>query len=179
MNKYKGYKVKFPENYVSYKSKDPADERMELLTSAARKSDNYYFMTVAKLYDYDYIEEDTSELNMLAESFAETFSDTVIHRSLLRVGAYPAIDAKLKNDKNIVNLRIVIGTDYYMLGCKNPDSVKTKEFLNSFALTDFNYTKPFRDYKDTALYFKVKTQFEESPFITSVRAIHLLQLWLL
>jgi hypothetical protein len=165
-----GYKIEFPENYVRYKTKDPGDDRMELITYGSLKSDDYYFMTVAKLYDYDYIEEDTFELNMLTESFAETLGDTIIHRAFLHVGAYPAIDAKLKNDKSFVDLRIVIkGANYYMLGCKNPDSIKTKEFLNSFRLTDFSYNKPFREYKDTALYFNVRTQYEESPFITSVK----------
>jgi len=165
-----GFKVNFPETFVRYKAKDASDDRMELITSGSLKSDDYYFMTVAKLYDYDYIEEDTFELNMLAESFAETIGDTITHRSLLHVGAYPALDASMKNSGNIVNVRIVIrGANYYMLGCKNSDADKTKDFLNSFKLTDVAYIKPFRDYKDTALYFKVKTQFEENKFIDEIK----------
>ena len=165
-----GYKVTLPANYSYYKSNDPTDMRRELVTAGALNSNDYYFMMEAKLFDYSYIEEDTFELNMIAENFAEDLGFKILSRTITDISSHPALDVILNNNYSDINLRIIInGPFYYMLGCRTNEKKQSENFMNSFCFTEITYEKPFRDYSDTTLHFTVKTQFEENPYVNLIK----------
>jgi uncharacterized protein YbaP (TraB family) len=166
-----GYSINFPENKCYYTSDNPSSERRDLLTSASAGNDEYYFLMCSRLFDFSYIEEDTFELNMLAESFAESIGYTINTRYFLNVNSHPALNTSIIKDGKKAEIRIVIsGPFYYLAGCICDDPEKRQEFLNSFKLQDISYSMPFRNYSDTSLQFTTKMPFEENEFMKLVKS---------
>lgn len=166
-----GYSINFPENKCFYTSDDPSSERMDLLTSASAGNDEYYFLMCSKLFDFSFIEEDTFELNMLAETFAESIGYTIHTRYFLKVNSHPALNTTIVKDGKEAEIRIVIsGPYYYLAGCIGSDKEKRKEFLNSFQLQDMCYSKPYRKYSDTAFQFSTIMPFEENELMKLVKS---------
>ncbi|MFH0865412.1 MAG: TraB/GumN family protein [Bacteroidota bacterium] len=166
-----GYRINFPVNKCYYISNDPGSERRELLTSASVDNNEYYFLMCSRLFDFSYIEEDTFELNMLAETFAESIGYGIQKRYFLKVNSHPALNTILIKDGKEAEIRIVIsGPFYYLAGCIGDDQEKRQNYLNSFELQEICYNKPFRNYSDTVLQFSTKMPFEENELMKLVKS---------
>lgn len=169
-SKTSGYSINFPVNKCYYTSNDPGENRKDLLTSASANNEEYYFLMCSKLFDFSSIEEDTFELNMLAETFARSIGYSIRTRYYLKVNEHPALNTTISKDGKEAELRIVIsGPFYYMAGCICNDIDKRKIFLNSLKLQNISYSKPFRNYSDTSFRFSTKMPYEEGKLMDLVK----------
>ncbi len=122
---------------------------------------SYYLMIKGSYYDFDYIEEDTFELNFMAEQLAEQFKLEVHEKSPLTISGQPAIDFSMKQKGSPLeyHTRIAIsGPFYYMLLTTTTDPEHLTLFFNSFRLHLPSYLpEDFYTYRDTNLLFEVTT----------------------
>ena len=112
------------------------------------------------VHNYDFVEEDSFDLNLMEESFAASdFIDKEISRKQIRAGGYSALDAKFKyRDGSVALVRFLIqGTHYYTLVAhgKSEQPVMNR-FLNSFTIIPFTYG-PSLVQTDTSLYYTVSS----------------------
>jgi len=112
------------------------------------------------VHNYDFVEEDTFDLNLMEESFASNdFIDKQISRKHGSQGGYPSLDVKYKyRDGTVALVKYLIqGTHYYTLVAHaKTENQKMHYFLNSFSIRPFVYPQQ-QELKDTSLYFTVKS----------------------
>jgi uncharacterized protein YbaP (TraB family) len=136
------------------------------------KKANWLFMAVDKpantgfeiirtdIHNYDFVEEDSFDLDLMEESFASSdFIDKQISRKQTNWNGYSALDAKYKyKDGSIALVKFLIqGTHYYTLVAHGKtENTKMDRFLNSFAITPFNYNTQ-KELTDTSFYFTVQS----------------------
>ncbi len=156
-----GFRISMPGMWTDnfYKTIMMLDKNNEI--QAIDKDDGaYYLLKKAVLNDFDYIEEDTFELNYLSEKIASMLDYNIAGRKLLAYKGYPSIDVNAadKNDEHMINFRLVIrGRDYYLLLTKGSSDSKKEKFLNSLEFTNYTYTDPYEEYVDTTMHFSVTT----------------------
>jgi uncharacterized protein YbaP (TraB family) len=112
------------------------------------------------IHNYDFLEEDSFDLELMDESFAS--SECIarnVDRQWAKLDSYPALDATYKyKDSTVAMVRFLIqGPHYYTLVASAPlaNAVMTR-FLKSFAIRPFIYTEA-KERKDTALQFRVQS----------------------
>jgi uncharacterized protein YbaP (TraB family) len=125
-----------------------------------KQSNTQYRIIRSDIHNYRFVEEDTFDLSLMAESFAASeFIDKQISRKQTIHRGYPALDCKYK-DKNggVYVVRYLIqGPHYYTLVAHGKqESPKMQTFLNSFEIKPFVYGE-VKERKDTSLYFTVKS----------------------
>lgn len=127
---------------------DPADQ-------------SYYMLTKGAFYDFGYIEEDTFELNFMAEQFAEQFELKLFDKSSKLVTGYPALEFSMTNDDSTTFYKACIaiaGPAYYLLLTNSRDEAQQRRFLTSFAVNQPRYdTSDFFLHTDTTMLFTVMT----------------------
>jgi uncharacterized protein YbaP (TraB family) len=112
------------------------------------------------IHNYKFVEEDTFDLGLMAESFASSdFIDTQLMRKQTTFKGYPALDCKYKDKYGFQYLvrYIIQGPHYYTLAAhsKQQNPAMTS-FINSFEIKPFVYGLA-KQQKDTSLYFTVST----------------------
>lgn len=124
-----------------------------------KKDNSYYIVIQASLHEWDYIEEDTFELNMLINRFNESIEYEVEEIKQTSFGEYPAIEAKLKHEEygTIFLKGIIKGPDYFLLASKSSSDQRNNTFFNSFQFNTPKYALDFDNYVDSSMYFTVKT----------------------
>ncbi len=124
------------------------------------KTGTGYEVIRTDVHNYDFVEEDSFDLNLMEESFASSeFIDKLVSRKQTRHGRYAALDAKYRyKDGSIATVRFIIrGPNYYTLVAHGRKEIpQMKEFFNSFRFLDYQYG-PLKTYTDTSLYFTVKS----------------------
>jgi len=125
-----------------------------------RSANAHYRIVRSDIHNYNFVEEDTFDLNLMDESFqASDFIDTQVSRKQVVYKGYPALDCKyLDKKKSVYLVRFIIqGPHYYTLvAYGTQETARMKSFLNSFELRPFVYDVA-KDRKDTSLYFSVKS----------------------
>ena len=128
---------------------------------AEDKINNVQYRVIrSDIHNYHFAEEDTFDLNLMAESFESSeFVDKNESRVQKNYKGYPTLDCKYR-DKNggIFLARFIIqGPHYYTLVAhgKHPTAAMDK-FLNSFEIQTFQYNLS-KERKDTSLYYTVKS----------------------
>ncbi|WP_276501872.1 TraB/GumN family protein [Terrimonas pollutisoli] len=119
-----------------------------------------YRVIRSDIHNYHFAEEDTFDLNLMAESFE---SSEFISKNESRIQktykGYPALDCKYQDKSGGLFLTrfIIQGPHYYTLVAHGKHSTPAMEkFLNSFDIQPFKYN-PAKDRKDTSLYYTVKS----------------------
>lgn len=157
--KHGGYEIKMPANLIFNEPKQKLTNAFtkECVQAYAPADSGYYMLMKSTLHDYYYIEEDTFELNQLAENFISQYAFEVESRKLSVYNNYPALDVKLKSkDGASLFLKILIkGADYYLLASRNRSGQLPADFFNSFKFTDYKYTAPFISHVDSTTFSKV------------------------
>lgn len=119
---------------------------------------NYYYLRRASLFDTEFIEQDSFELNRIAYMFLKELKiDSSTKHFVLNKG-YPYLDVHTmsKDSLNHISLKIIIkGAYYYLLANVSPAYKKTNPFFESFTFKDFAYTFEFKEKTDSNLMFKV------------------------
>lgn len=110
------------------------------------------------VHNYNFLEEDSFDLNLMEESFA---SSDCIARSLSRqqtkLAGYPALDVMYRyKDSSIAMVRFVIQGPHYYTVVANAKTANASmnRFLKSFAIKPFRYSDS-KEQKDTALQYRV------------------------
>ncbi len=120
----------------------------------------HYRVIRSDIHNYNFAEEDTFDLGLMAESFeASEFIDKSISRKQTNFKGYPALDCQYKDKAGAVYLTrfIIQGPHYYTLVAHGKqETAMMKKFLNSFEIKPYNYNAA-KERTDTSLYFTVKT----------------------
>ena len=135
--------------------------QVEIVNATSKSNEEYVLLMAASLYDFDYIEEDTFELNILAERFCLETNKKIISKNYFSKNGNPALWFKMetqnKPEQNYFAQIIINGADYYLL-CTNSDSLASLPFFNSFKINSKAYSVPFTKTTDTSLFFNVNVQ---------------------
>ena len=112
------------------------------------------------VHNYNFLEEDSFDLNLMEESFASSdYVQRQLNQKITSVNRYPALDVKYKfKDSSVALVRFLIdGPRYYTLIAKAQTENRTmQQFVNSFAVKPFVYGELKKEV-DTALLFTVNT----------------------
>lgn len=110
------------------------------------------------IHNYDFVEEDSFDLNLMEESFASSdFIDRQLSRRQTKTSGYSSLETKYKyKDGSVALVRFLIqGPHYYTLVAHSKtENPKMAEFINSFKIKPFIYNEA-KQITDTALYFTV------------------------
>jgi uncharacterized protein YbaP (TraB family) len=138
------------------------------------KNGNAYELLRTDIHNYDFIGKDTTDLDLMEESFASSeFIQKAVSRKRLVHAGLPALDVEyLHKDGSVSKLRYIIqGPHYYTLiahGRKASEDMTA--FLNSFKAVPLRYA-PARAQRDTFFHFSVSSpvsvvpkEIEDLPF---------------
>ncbi len=133
----------------------------EIINGVGKNNTNYTLVIAASLYDFEYIEEDTFELNMLAERFCLQTNKKLLNAQFTSTKGAASIvfsmESKEKATQKAFGKIITTGADYFFL-CSTADSVSSTIFFNSFNIYKKEVTSPFTIVTDTTLLFSAKAQ---------------------
>ncbi len=155
------YSLELPSNEstsklpMSYKI-DPSFEHLVY----EKTSGNTYLIKQMDILNQYYLEQDSFELNVMAESFSKTDNFSIQSKRHFNWMGYNAMDAIFtnKNDDQLLARFVICGTRYIMFLLK-PNGHGGSFNDRFFTSIQFN-KKPsyqFFDYQDTTLFFKVST----------------------
>jgi len=157
-----GYSIQLPIIKAICEVNSSQNESQNEIISATNNADSSFTLLMsASLYDFDYIEEDTFELNMLLERFCLETNKKVLTKSNFNKNGFPAVQFKVEsqNPSGIFYFGQIIikGPDYYLLCSKN-DSLAANSYFNSFKFAEKLYSAQYTSIEDTTMYFSVKAQ---------------------
>ncbi len=158
-----GYSVSAPTNKVVSVTPTLSYNKVqnEILNGWSKNNETYSLVIAASLFDFDYLEEDTFELNMLAERFCLQTNSTLSSRSIFTKNGKPTINFSFVQKNNTAQktfAQIVISGANYFLLCSSADSNASNTFFNSFSVNDKTYKTPFTKITDTTLCFSAQAQ---------------------
>jgi len=165
--KTKGFSVKVPASF-SYMKHDGSSAVgvVEELYAYSRSKKLSYGIKRAVYNDFNYLEDDTFELNRLARNLCLGYNFTVEPRyTLTRENGFPAIRAEAGNNAGqyLCAKLIVKGVHYYLVyTIGNPGEKFDSEFFKSFRLTDFEYVNTLKEITDKDFFFKAVDEVSES-----------------
>ena len=123
-------------------------------------SDTHFSIIRTDIHNYNFVEEDTFDLNLMDESFASSeFINKRVDKKQLIYKGYPALDCRYTHkDGSVFLVRYIIqGPHYYTLVAHSKNENEyIYRFLNSFEIKPFIY-KDLSLKKDTALKYSVST----------------------
>ncbi|MCU0430364.1 MAG: TraB/GumN family protein [Cytophagaceae bacterium] len=155
-------------------------ENKQVLEACSFDDKNTYWLMETALHDYQYIEEDTFELERLAYQFADNIHYKIQSKSLEHIQGRPVYMANLIPSKEEINskeeafhtsifskrtaplLRICVklqGPVYYFMATTAQDTMKALEFFKSLRVKspDRMETMTLQTFVDTTLHYKVQT----------------------
>lgn len=157
------YNVQFPSKPIQLSVIDN-DTRFDENFICNGKDGNTYLMMRKSFYNFRFLEEDTTELNIMNEGFTSSFKN--IKKEIKRIygtyGKFPMLEIWYKNsDKSQLRVRYIKqGVNYYILAARiNKGSSEVSDYFQSLKLQS-NSTDNYFSYKDTSLFFEVKTNIE-------------------
>lgn len=121
-------------------------------------SDAYNFLLSTTYFDYNYIEEDTFELDYIISRFATSIEAEVTSKTFYTIHQRPSLSAQLKGKKGLsLTVQVYIeGPRYYLLGSTNATSEEINQRMRTLKI---NYTKINQEVvlTDTAMFFTTKS----------------------
>jgi uncharacterized protein YbaP (TraB family) len=158
-----GYSVSAPVNNVVSVIPPLSYNRFqhEIINGWSKNNETYSLVISSSLFDVDYLEEDTFELNMLAERFCLQTKSTLTNSSLFYKNGSATLNFTISPKDNNAQksfVQIIISGANYFLLCTSADSLTSIAFFNSFVLNTKAYKIPFSKIIDKALYFSTSGQ---------------------
>ncbi len=166
--KTKGFTVKLPANYTY--SKNEGSSRIGLVENlyAYSKTQKQFYGVKQSVYnDFNYLEEDTFELNQLAKNCLQNFEfKKSITYKLQQYQSFPAIvfSAKNKSDNFFYGKIIIKGAHYYLQYLVSETASFDNEFFSSFNLIDFEHINVIKEITDKPYSFKAKDEVTENAY---------------
>lgn len=155
----KGFDVTVPSVYKYTSNKRTGEQGLaEELVAYDTKTKNTYGVMHYFYHDYNYLEEDTFELNLLCNSTLKNFNYTVtINRELAKEQNLSCINFSGINstlNKTMYGKIFIKGVHYYLAyALVNNNNPKPTEFFNSFKIIDFKYINEFKTITDDGFAF--------------------------
>lgn len=151
-----GFTVELPAPPVVNTTLDKKADRY--LVAALNPVDSAFCMLYrASYHDWDYIEEDTFELNIIGENIAGQFTKATPESELVTSAPYPTQDVSFRSDRDSAYyyLRLIVdGPHYYLLACRKPKPGAPRAFFNSFAIKPNTYPNGWEQLRDSSLLFE-------------------------
>lgn len=152
-----GFQLLFP--HEPQLQKDNGSNRLEF-TAVDKKEKASFLLMKANIHNYNFIEEDTFDLNLMEESFASSkHIEKQLHRKFSKWQGYPTLDCKYKNkDGYYTSARFLLkGGIYYAQVARYAKETNTiNRFFESFKIVPFNYPG-VKQYTDTGMHFTVQS----------------------
>lgn len=168
-NPYIGVAVTFPGQYLYHHKSYQAAGQQNTVTHLDSATGSHYFFVHASLHDFNYLEEDTFELNILSEIFAIQQNCKIINRVHSLWNGYPTLETEYNtNGKTYYTKTVIKGVNYFMAGCRSSQE-NAKKFIESLTITTPTLSPAFSEYTDTNLLFKVQTTLNPSKYSGIVR----------
>lgn len=138
------------------------------------KDSSFYSVSKSSFHDFEYIEEDTFELRLLAKKYAEQFNFELDTAEFATTQGYPSYIAKFTKNKQFLFVKVIIqGPHYYLLSAKKRKDEMPGQFFNSFSLIPYTYPMGFKYKEDSLLNYTVKTVDEhKSSFIDYMMGLY-------
>lgn len=161
--KNKGFTIKLPANY-SYAKNDGSSliGLVEELTAFSKSKKQFYGVKQAVYSDFNYLEEDTFELNQFSKNILANYNYTTATSSENKKElGFPCARFKGKNSTGTTfyGKLYIKGIHYYLVYMTSEkESSFENEFFTSFKLSDFEYTNPIKEISDKDFYFKAKDE---------------------
>jgi uncharacterized protein YbaP (TraB family) len=121
------------------------------------ENNKQYTFIRSAYHDFKYLEEDTFELNILAENFCKEQSIKLVSKKILPKTAYPTLHFTATYDNKELQGRIVVAQPFYYMLLSSAKDKNSEKFFNSLLLSDMQSNAPFSVYTDSTLFFKVNT----------------------
>jgi len=151
---YGGFEIELPHDPITFKKGNWFYAAYDATQKTA------YEIIRTDVHNYQFLEEDSFDLNLMEESFASSeFVQRQLGQKPATVDGYPALDVKYKfKDSSMALVRFLInGPRYYTLIAKaDAENKSMQQFVNSFHVKPIVYGEAKKEV-DTALYFTVRT----------------------
>ncbi|MBA3665803.1 MAG: TraB/GumN family protein [Bacteroidetes bacterium] len=157
--KTKGFSIKVPASY-SYVKNDGSSVKgiVEDLYAYQKTAKQFYGVKHAVYNDFEYLEEDTFELNQFAKHLPENFNfKENIKKEITQDLGFPClkISSKNKTGFNFYGKLYIKGVHYYLVYfISEKESNFNNDYFASFKITDFNLANPVKEISDPDFYFK-------------------------
>jgi uncharacterized protein YbaP (TraB family) len=158
-----GFSITVPNNfnYTKVNSSSLAGPVEELY--AYNKSLKQFYGIRRSVYnDFNYLEEDTFELNQFSKNILTNYKFTKNKSyELTKEQGFPCVRFKGMNDAgNYLNAKLYIkGVHYYFVYVISEREISLEnKFFSSFKLLDFKYENPIKEITDKDFYFKTKDE---------------------
>lgn len=161
--KTKGFSVRLPGNY-SYIKNDGSSliGLVEDLGAYSKTKKQFYGVKQAVYSDFNYLEEDTFELNRFSKNILASYNFTLQTTSeIKKEQGFPCVLFTGKNSTgNFFYGKVYIkGIHYYLVYLvSDKESSFENELFTSFKITDFAYINPIKEITDKDFYFKAKDE---------------------
>jgi uncharacterized protein YbaP (TraB family) len=155
----KGFNVKVPANYTYTKNSGSSSKGLvEDLYAYNNIQKQFYGVKHAVYNDFEYLEEDTFELNLFSKNILKNYNFTEnITRVIVSEQNVPCIKFKAKNKlgSNFYGKLYIKGVHYYLayIVSENENGF-FNDFFTSFKLTDFEFINPIKSITDNDYCFK-------------------------
>ncbi|MBK7939845.1 MAG: TraB/GumN family protein [Lewinellaceae bacterium] len=152
-----GFRVTFPATLFVNTTEDKKAENF-LAATVDPVDSAAYFLYRVNYHDWNFIEEDTFELNIIGEKVAEQFTKQTPRMQLLSETPYPTQDISFQSDHDSAHYfaRLVInGPHYYLIGCRKKTNEAPAKFFDSFSILPPAYPEGWKETNDTTLDFRV------------------------
>ena len=159
----KGFSINLPANYSYTKfNGSSVAGPVEDLHAYCKSKKQFYGVQQAVYNDFNYLEEDTFELNQFAKNILLNYKfkvgSTIEAKS---EQGFPCIRFKAKNTtgSNFYGKMYIKGVHYYFVyTISEEESSFDTDFFRSFKLLDFQYINPIKEITDRDFYFKAKDE---------------------
>ncbi|MES2430354.1 MAG: TraB/GumN family protein [Bacteroidota bacterium] len=152
-----GFKLTVPN--TPFLQKDIGNDRLEY-TSYDSKENIIYTLMQTTIHNYDFIEEDTFDLNLMDESFSSSdIIEKTISRQQGKLQGYPILNCKYQlKDGSLSTVRYLLqGPIYYALAARYKTETKNvAKYFDSFRIVPFAYPE-VKLRTDTAMKFTVQS----------------------
>ncbi|MDX2173248.1 MAG: TraB/GumN family protein [Bacteroidota bacterium] len=167
--KTKGFTVKIPGNYTYSKNEGSSQKGLvEDLYAYSKTQKQFYGIKQAVYNDFNYLEEDTFELNQLAKNCLHNFEfKKSITYKIQQQQGFPSIvfTAKNKTDNYFYGKITIKGAHYYLQYLVSETEASfDNEFFNSFKLIDFEHVNTLKEITDKSYSFKARDEVTENAF---------------
>lgn len=155
--KHGGFKITFPASLLLNTTEDKKADYFLAATTNPMDS-AFYFLYRTDYHDWNFIEEDTFELNIIGEKIAEQFTKKAPQMRLVAESPYPTQDLSFRSERDSAYffIRLVIdGPHYYMIGCRKKTEGAPTQFLGSFTIQPKIYPEGWKETSDTTFDFRV------------------------
>ncbi|MEB8328122.1 TraB/GumN family protein [Flavobacteriaceae bacterium KMM 6897] len=128
-----------------------------------KNTGNYYFLKKATLNDFNFIEQDTFELQQIQKRFYEDLNLEPIYGGFDKKSLTSA--APFNSEQKLHLKTVINGGDYFLIGALTNNEKEANNYFNSFALKKPVYQEPFEKVKDTALFFTTVSNIDPPKFV--------------